>query len=654
MKWPILTKEDVKELLRLVSSRTLSIKDGSGIVERFETEFAQHTGTKYALAQNSGTSTLHAAYFAIGLRPGDEVLVPSYTWHSTVSPLFNLHATPVFCEVDNTYCIDPEDIKKKITSKTKAITCVHMWGHPCRMDEIRRIAKEHNLWIIEDCSHAFGSEYKNQKVGSIGDIGCFSLQKNKPLSAGEGGVLTTNNKELLEKALFLGHPKRSEPTLGFKYRPHPLAVSIAYTQLKKFKKLNDYRNQNYEYLTRKLKEIPFIQGMENKSYCTARSHYTYKIQLETENIEIQELIDKLKETIPVKKDSYSPLHLNSLFQNTLPGTNECRYNKQGDLPFTERLYQKTFELKIPVKPDKHLMESYKETIKRTCEQFQIKALEEKRFTPPLSVEYETTLRCNLDCTMCYQKGYHDREKTINEMKACEFLENIGDIKEVSITGGECLIKEDIFELIEGLYKKGIKMKLLTNGVTTENTIKRLKQYPFAQIRTSIDGPEEIHDKIRQPNSFKTTMNFIEEMKDKDIRVNSVKIRKDQCLEIVQEQLNKKGIKTTTIPDEAYTKEEIADTKRKLNQILKNPELLVKEGKNKKKGKKGICKNLIYQTARIDPKGNVIACRMIRNSFGNIKEQSLESIWNSKEFQDFRYQLAQLDLPICQNCPKRMK
>ncbi|MFO7710430.1 MAG: aminotransferase class I/II-fold pyridoxal phosphate-dependent enzyme, partial [Candidatus Woesearchaeota archaeon] len=104
MRWPILTKEDVKELLRLVSNRTLSIKDGSGIIERFENAFAQHVGTRYALAQNSGTSTLHAAYFAIGLSPGDEVLVPSYTWHSTVSPLFNLQAVPVFCEVDNTYC----------------------------------------------------------------------------------------------------------------------------------------------------------------------------------------------------------------------------------------------------------------------------------------------------------------------------------------------------------------------------------------------------------------------------------------------------------------------------------------------------------------------------------------------------------------------
>ncbi|MFO7710531.1 MAG: radical SAM protein, partial [Candidatus Woesearchaeota archaeon] len=275
---------------------------------------------------------------------------------------------------------------------------------------------------------------------------------------------------------------------------------------------------------------------------------------------------------------------------------------------------------------------------------------------PLSIEYETTLRCNLNCDMCYQKEYRDRykEKNLDEMKAHEFIDNIGDIKDVSITGGECLQKEDILDLIDGLQKKGIRMKLLTNGATTEETIKTLKKYPFVQIRTSIDGPEEIHDKIRKPGSFKATMNFIEEMKDKDIRVNSVRLYENQGIETIHEMLNKKGIKTTIIPDETYTEEQIEETRRKLSSIIEDPKLLVKKGKNKESKRKGICKNLIYQKARIDPEGNVIACRMIRNSFGNIKEQSLQSIWNSKEFQEFRHKLSQLDLPICQNCPKRMK
>ncbi|MGM5487318.1 MAG: aminotransferase class V-fold PLP-dependent enzyme [Nanobdellota archaeon] len=651
MRWPILTREDIKGVLDLLSTRSISIKDGSGIIGQFEEQVSAYLQTPYTLVQNSGTSTLHAAYFAIGLTTDDEVLVPSYTWHATASPLFHVNAIPVFCEVTEDYCIDPDDILKRITEKTRAITVVHAWGHPCDMDRILAIAREHKLWVIEDCSHAFGTEYKNRKVGSIGDVACFSMQKNKPLSCGEGGILTTRHRSVYERAIFLGHPGRLEETqyhsygsgLGFKYRPHPLVVSLAATQLRKFDRVNAYKNKNSDYLTKKLKEIPFVKGMDSAPYCTARSYYSYRLQNRTDNIDTKTLLMELKKQgVPVKEDPYLPLHQQPLFQG-----DKCRCDC---LPTTEKLHAQTLELKLPVKPDLQRMSSLAQTIRKTVEDLSRQSILEKKFnSKPLHIEYEATMRCNLQCSMCYQKEYRN---TYSEIPAEEFLRCIDGIRTVSITGGECLLKDDIIELIEGLAGKGIEIRLLTNGFTSQEMIDRLKEYPFQQIRTSLDGLETVHDRIRQPGSFKRTMHFIEELKTNDIRISAVDM--DQPLTDLVEELKSKGIKTTIIPDEAYTESEIKETKDRLRAILEEPRLMVRTGENKEKGNHGVCKNLVYPTMRIDPEGNAIGCRMIRNTFGNIREQSIESIWNSPAYRQFMTTLIEGDLPICKRCPKRMK
>lgn len=175
--WRKIDQNVKNAVMRLMDENISTIANGSGVFEEFEGAFASLIGTKYALAMNSGTSTLHSAYVALGVGPGDEVIVPTYTWHATITPVLHCAATPVFCDIDpETLTISPEEIEKKITPKTKAISIVHVWGNVCDMDAILEIARRHHLPVVEDCSHAHGASWKGKKVGSMGAIGCFSCQ----------------------------------------------------------------------------------------------------------------------------------------------------------------------------------------------------------------------------------------------------------------------------------------------------------------------------------------------------------------------------------------------------------------------------------------------------------------------------------------------
>jgi len=176
------------------------ISGKGNFIEKFEKIFSKYCGVKYGISCCNGTIALHLACMALGLKEGDEVIVPTLTNIATINSVILTGATPVLidCESD-TWNIDYKKIEEKITSKTKAIIPVHLYGHPCDMDKILEIAKKYNLRIIEDCAEAHGAEYKGRKVGSIGDIGCFSFYANKILTTGEGGMCVTNNKELAKK-----------------------------------------------------------------------------------------------------------------------------------------------------------------------------------------------------------------------------------------------------------------------------------------------------------------------------------------------------------------------------------------------------------------------------------------------------------------------
>lgn len=222
-------------------------------VARFEREFAKLLGVKYAVAVSSGTAALITGLRALGIGPGDEVIVPSYTFIASASAVILVGAVPVIAEIDDTLTIDPKDVERKITPRTKAIMPVHMRGIPCQMDEIVKIARKHNLFIIEDCAQCNGGSYKGKRVGSIGDVGCFSFQVSKTITTGEGGMVVTNDPMIYIRAA-LAHDsgitfwwklsqevpeelKRVTPFAGDGYRMSELAGAVGLAQLRKLDKI---------------------------------------------------------------------------------------------------------------------------------------------------------------------------------------------------------------------------------------------------------------------------------------------------------------------------------------------------------------------------------------------------------------------------------
>lgn len=281
---PLVTQKGMEAAVELMKKGQIS---QSPTVPEFERRFAFYVGAKYALACNNGTAALDTALFAVGVKPGDEVIVPSYTFWATVVPIIAEHAVPVFCDVDpETYCVDPADVERKITPRTKAIMLVHVWGNPCNMDAVLEVAKRHGLYVIEDCSHAHGAKYHGKSVGIIGDVGCFSMQASKLLPSGEGGILVTNSREHYERGLALGQYDRLAALpedspyrrymltgMGHKYRPHPLAIALANSALDELDERNGIRNRNAEKLEKLMSDIPFL--VPQKQYKDTRREYAY-------------------------------------------------------------------------------------------------------------------------------------------------------------------------------------------------------------------------------------------------------------------------------------------------------------------------------------------------------------------------------------------
>lgn len=399
-KWPLLGKREKMAVIRQMEINEISIYGRSGIIQEFEDNFAKYHNIKYALATSSGTAALHSAFFGIGIGPGDEVLAPTYTFHSTVTPIFHLQGIPILCDCEpETGNIDPEEINKKITERTKAIIITHMWGHPVELDPIVKIAKKNKLYLIEDCSHALGATYKGQKVGTFGDAACFSLQANKMLVAGEGGILITNNREIYERATLLGHYRKraeecvkskfyklfTETGYGLKYRIHPLGAAIANTQLKYLDKIIKQRTDNLNYFSKKLIGIKGIRPPITRKYVTRGSYYGYKpffVPKELEDIPMSLYIEALQaEGMEIHKPGSNPLHLLSLFQIAdikLYRSKRKKFisylhrplYKKGDLPQSEIFYNKILSLPTFTQPSKHIIDQYILAFKKVAEGIQ--------------------------------------------------------------------------------------------------------------------------------------------------------------------------------------------------------------------------------------------------------------------------------------------
>jgi len=236
----------------------------SGVkVKEFESAFAKYIGCKYAIAVNSGTAALCIVLDAIGIGKGDEVIVPPMTFFATISAVLYLGAIPVFADIDfDDLCLSPESAEQMITSKTKAIIPVHLYGASAKMDSFIALSKKHNIPLIEDCAQAHGTEYKGKKVGSFGIAGAFSFFATKHMTTGEGGMITTNDDEVAKQTRIIrshGMINRDDHIrLGYNNRMTEMEASMGLVQLKKLDELNKKRIINSKYLIQNLNEISWV------------------------------------------------------------------------------------------------------------------------------------------------------------------------------------------------------------------------------------------------------------------------------------------------------------------------------------------------------------------------------------------------------------
>ena len=265
-RWPRLDAQEEEAVLRVMRDGDISTH---GVIRELEADYARFAGRKYALAHNNGTAALTAAFHALGLEPGDEVLVPTATFWASVLPMLWFGLVPVFCNSEaNRLGLDPEDVRRRITPRTRAMVTVHLWGIPCCWSELRSIAQEYDLRVIEDASHAHGATWRGEPCGRLGDISVFSLQGDKLAPAGEGGVLLTDDETYLERATCLGDITRiielqspaarfAATSFGTKTRIAPISAAIARVQLSKLEEHNRVRNDNMRRLSMQLEELGF-------------------------------------------------------------------------------------------------------------------------------------------------------------------------------------------------------------------------------------------------------------------------------------------------------------------------------------------------------------------------------------------------------------
>ncbi len=346
---PMIDEEEIEAVVRVLRSKRLTLLSGKRI-KKFEKEFAKYIGTKDAIAVNSGTAALHVSLCALGVGPGDEIIIPPFTFVATATAVLHQNAIPIFVDIDpKTYCINPEEIEKAITPKTKGIIPVHLFGHPADMDAILEIAEKHNLFVIEDACQAHGAEYKGKRVGSIGELGCFSFFESKNMMTGEGGIITTNNSELADAARLVRH--HGEPSwyvyerLGYNYRMTEIQAALGLVQLEKLEQLNQIRIDYANYYTEHLQDVDGIEvPYVSKDIKHVFHGYAPLIKPEKLNVSKEYLIEKLNDGVPITKKIYpQPLYKAKLFQDRMGyGDVKC--------PFTCPYYGKdvTYDIHLPV------------------------------------------------------------------------------------------------------------------------------------------------------------------------------------------------------------------------------------------------------------------------------------------------------------------
>jgi len=318
-------EDDIQAVVEVLKSDYLTT--GPKIAE-FEVMVADYVGVKYAVAISNGTSALHAACFAAGIGKGDEVITTPLTFAASANCVFYCGGTPVFADVDpKTYNIDPADIERKITSNTKAIIAVHLAGQPCDMDAIHKIARKHNLLVIEDGAHALGSEYKGKKVGSLSDMTTFSFHPVKPITTGEGGMIVTDNEGFYQKLmLFRSHGITRDENLmtrndgpwfyqqldlGFNYRITDIQCALGCSQMKK---LDRFLKRRKEIVSRYNKAFADCENIVTPYQLpdTESGWHLYIIQVK--NYDRRKVFEQLRKKGIAVNVHYIPVYMHPYYQ----------------------------------------------------------------------------------------------------------------------------------------------------------------------------------------------------------------------------------------------------------------------------------------------------------------------------------------------------
>lgn len=357
--------EERKEVMDVLSSGYLS-RYGSlddpnfkHKVHSLEQEFSKYTGARHVIASSSGTNSLLIALLALGISAGDEVLVPGYTFIASIGSIIYSRATPVLVEVDESLTMDPEDLERKITDKTRAIMPVHMLGNPCDMDKIMEIAEKHNLAVIEDGCQAAGASYNGKKLGTIGNIGAFSLNQHKNIAAGSGGLITVNDDALYERAFAIydqGHkPNRSgkeigeRSLVGLNFQMNELTGAVALAQVRKLEGMLQTLRAKKRELKDKISNTPGVQFRKINDIDGECGTMLTVI------FDTKEMADKVSSQLGSKTLAHSGWHVYSnmeqIMEHKTPveGWSEpARYAQKGDLPKTDDILNRAMNISVGV------------------------------------------------------------------------------------------------------------------------------------------------------------------------------------------------------------------------------------------------------------------------------------------------------------------
>jgi len=354
---PFIEQPEIDEVVDTLKSGWL----GTGPkVAQFELLFKEYTGSKYALALNSCTAALHLSLLTLNLKSDDEVIVPTMTFSATANAVIHSGANPVFVDCEKrTSNIDPKDIRKKVTSKTKAIIPVHFAGRPCDMDEIMSIAKEYDLKVIEDCAHAIETEYKGNKAGTIGAFGCFSFYVTKNIVTGEGGMVITDNEAYADKIKILGLHGMTKDAwkrfgdegykhyqvvhAGYKYNMMDIQAAIGIHQLPRIEIYRKRRQQIWDTYNEAFQDLPVIIPEKNQKNTKHAYHlYTLLIDIDQINITRDQFLNEMTKRRIGVGVHYIALHLHPYYQKSYG-------YKRGDFPNSEWVSDRTVSLPLSAK-----------------------------------------------------------------------------------------------------------------------------------------------------------------------------------------------------------------------------------------------------------------------------------------------------------------